>query len=262
MKIDEIARYNIERWKALARANALFTRPYLNLDAASARARLDPEGWLGEIAGKDVLCLAGGGGQQSAAFALLGANVTVVDLSEEQLQRDRQVAAHYQVRIETLQGDMRDLSRLPAASFDIVWQPYSLNFVPNVLDVFSQVASVLRHGGVYRFNCANPFFSGLTEHDWNGEGYLLRRPYQDGAEISYADSAWVYDQSGESVPQPREYRHILSTCVNGLIERGFVIRHLSDSTDFSPDPNATPGTWAHLTAFAPPWLILLAVYRP
>ena len=90
MKIDEIAQYNIERWKALTKANALFTRPYLNLDAASARAKIDPEGRLGEITGKDVLCLAGGGGQQSAAFALLGANVTVVDLSEEQLHRDRE----------------------------------------------------------------------------------------------------------------------------------------------------------------------------
>jgi ubiquinone/menaquinone biosynthesis C-methylase UbiE len=261
MKIDEIAQYNIERWKALTKANALFTRPYLNLDMASARAKIDPEGRLGEITGKDVLCLAGGGGQQSAAFALLGANVTVIDLSEEQLHRDRKVAVHYQVRIETLQGDMRDLSCLRAESFDIVWQPYSLNFVPNVLDVFSQVANVLRHDGIYRFNCANPFFSGLTEKDWSGEGYLLKQPYRDGAEVTCADSAWVY-KSDESVPKPREYRHTLSTLVNGLIERGFVIRHLSDSTDFSPDPNATPGTWEHFTAIAPPWLTFWALYQP
>jgi SAM-dependent methyltransferase len=261
MKIDEIAQYNIERWKALTKANALFTRPYLNLDATSARAKIDPEGRLGEITGKDVLCLAGGGGQQSAAFALLGANVTVVDLSVEQLQRDREIAAHYQVRIETLQGDMRDLSCLRAKSFDIVWQPYSLNFVPNVLGVFSQVANVLRHDGIYRFNCANPFFSGLTEKDWNGEGYLLKQPYRDGAETTCADSAWVYT-SDESVPKPREYRHTLSTLINGLIEQGFVIRHLSDSTDFSPDPDATPGTWEHFTAIAPPWLTFWAVYQP
>ena len=35
--MDEIARYNIARWQVLAQANALFTRPYLNLDVASAR---------------------------------------------------------------------------------------------------------------------------------------------------------------------------------------------------------------------------------
>ncbi|MEW5717905.1 MAG: class I SAM-dependent methyltransferase [Chloroflexota bacterium] len=259
--MDEIARYNIERWKALTKADALFTRPYLNLDTAAARARIDPEGRLGEIVGKDVLLLAGGGGQQSAAFALLGAKVTVVDLSEEQLQRDRQVAAHYHVEIKTRQGDMRDLSLLGAGDFDIVWQPYSINFVPDVRAVFAQVARVLRREGIYYFNCANPFFGGLTERDWNGEGYLLKQPYRDGAEMTCADSAWVCKAS-ESVPNPREYRHTLGALVNGLIEQGFEIRHLSDSTDFSPDLNAMPGTWEHFTAIAPPWLTFWAVFRP
>ncbi|MBI5302690.1 MAG: class I SAM-dependent methyltransferase [Chloroflexi bacterium] len=258
--MDEIARYNIARWQALAQANALFTRPYLNLDAASARARIDPDGWLGELTGKSVLCLAGGGGQQSACFSLLGAAVTVVDLSEEQLQKDRQAAAHYQVNLQTHQGDMRDLSFLDADCFDIVWQPYSINFVPDARQVFAQVARVLRRDGVYRFNCANPFVSGLTEHDWNGVGYPLKQPYLEGVAITYADSSWVYE-SGAAVPMPREYRHTLSTLINGLIEQGFVIRHVSDSTDFSPDANAAPGTWEHFTAIAPPWLTVWAVYR-
>ena len=48
--MDEVADYNIKRWKALAQANALFTRPYLQLDAAAARAKIDPEGRLGEPA--------------------------------------------------------------------------------------------------------------------------------------------------------------------------------------------------------------------
>ena len=259
--MDEIARYNVTRWRALAQANALFTRPYLHLDAAFAHAKIDTEGRLGEIQGKAVLCLAGGGGQQSAAFALLGAVVTVVDLSEEQLQKDRQAAAHYQVNIQTLQGDMRDLSALHAATFDIVWQPYSINFVPDARHVFSQVARVLRYDGVYRFNCANPFVSGLTERDWNGEGYSLKLSYREGAEITYPDSSWVYE-SGEAIPKPREYRHTLSTLINGLVEQGFVIRHVSDSTDFSSDPNATPGTWEHFTSIAPPWLTFWTTYCP
>src|SRR4051812_4374534 len=110
--MDEVAQYNIERWKALTQANALFTRPYLEMDAKAAREKLDEEGRLGEVKGKDVLCLAGGGGQQSVAFALLGANVTVVDLSAEQLQRDQAAAAHHQLAIEIQQGDMRHFAHL------------------------------------------------------------------------------------------------------------------------------------------------------
>jgi ubiquinone/menaquinone biosynthesis C-methylase UbiE len=259
--MDEIAQYNLERWKALTKANALFTRPYWNLDIASAGAKLDPEGRLGELAGKAVLCLASGGGQQSAAFALLGANVTVLDLAEEQLQRDCQVAAHYQVNIQTQQGDMRDLSQLPAQGFDLVWQPYSLNFVPEVHRVFREVARVLRPKGLYRFTCANPFVSGLMPTDWTGEGYLLKQPYQEGAELSYPDPAWV-SESSEPAPWTREYRHTLSTLINGLIAQDFVIQHVSDYTDFNPDPTAAPGTWDHFTAIAPPWLTFWASYQP
>jgi len=257
--MDDVARYNLERWAALAQAKALFTRPYLDLDPATARERLDPDHRLGELAGKTILLLAGGGGQQSVAFALLGATVTVIDLSEDQLARDREAAAHYQTHITTLQGDMRDLSPLSAAAFDIVWQPYSLNFVPSARHVFGEVARVIRPGGLYHFNCANPFVSGLSENDWNGQGYLLTRPYVDGAQVTYADAPWVH-ASTQPIAPPVEYRHTLSTLVNGLLENGFVIRHLSDSAGFNADSAAAPGTWDHFTAIVPPWLTFWSTY--
>lgn len=262
--MDEIARYNRERWKALVDARALFTRPALNLDSASACEKLDPEGRLGSVAGKDVLCLACGGGQQSAAFALLGAKATVFDLSEDQLQRDQEAAAHYGVDIRTRQGDMRDLSCFEEAAFDIVYHAYSLGFVPDARAVFQQVARVIRTGGLYHFNCANPFFSGLSEKDWNGEGYTLKLPYIDGAEMTYEDQDWVYDRSkpGVRISPPREYRHTLSTLFSGLSEQGFLVLHISDYSDFYPDPQAEPGTWNHFVSIAPPWLGFWASYRP
>jgi len=262
--MDEVARYNRERWRALVEADALFTRPALDLDPASARERVDPEGRLGSVEGREVLCLAGGGGQQSAAFALLGARVTVFDLSEEQLRRDREAAAHYGFDIRARQGDMRDLSCFDRASFDIVYHAYSLGFVPEARAVFRQVARVLRPGGLYYFNCANPFTVGLSERDWNGEGYTLRLPYVEAAEVTYEDQGWVYESGRPAAPIPptREYRHTLSTLVGGLVGQGFVILHISDYTDLDPDPNAEPGTWDHLISVAPPWLSFWASYRP
>lgn len=263
--MDAVARYNRRRWDALVEAGALFTRPRLDFDERSARAYLDGGGLLPDVDGAQVLCLAGGGGQQSAAFAVLGARVTVLDLSAAQLRRDQEAAAHYGVSIETIEGDMRDLSRLSDTPFDIVWHPYSLNFVPEVGRVFSEVARVLRTGGLYHFSCSNPFVSGLGPADWTGAGYALRHPYVQGAEISYADEPWVYGRAGpggEPIPPPTEYRHTLATLVNGLAERGFVLRHLSDSTGFHPDSSAEPGTWDHFTAVAPPWLAFWAVYQP
>ena len=44
-----------------------------------------PHRWLGELKGKRVLGLASGGGQQMPIFAALGAQCTVLDYSQQQL---------------------------------------------------------------------------------------------------------------------------------------------------------------------------------
>jgi SAM-dependent methyltransferase len=260
--MDEIGAYNRERWDALASAGALFSRPYRDLDAESARARLDPEGRLGDVRGKDVLCLASGGGQQSIAFALLGANVTVFDLSAPQLQRDRETAAARGLTIRVEQGDMRDLSRFAAASFDLVWQPYSINFVPDARPVFREVARILRPDGIYCLMVANPFTIGLRAKDWTGSSYPLTRPYLAGAVVAAPDEPWVVGSNDQapSIPPPREYRHTLGDVVNGLAEHGFVIEHLTEHTHDAPD--APPGSWEHFTTFAPPWFTVWTSYRP
>ena len=161
--MDKISRFNRERWNALAAANIQYSRPLLALTPAEARVRLDPYGVMAPVAGKDVLCLASGGGQQSIAFALLGARTTVFDLSDAQLARDRQAAENHQVEITIEEGDMRDLSRFAANSFDLVWHAYSINFLPDPRPVLAEVARVLRPGGQYRVQWQNPFLAGVDE---------------------------------------------------------------------------------------------------
>ncbi|WP_160150397.1 class I SAM-dependent methyltransferase [Nonomuraea solani] len=261
---DDVYRYNEERWEALVAADALFTRPMLDLDEEKARAYLGLArlGLPDDLAGRKVLCLAGGGGQQSAAFALLGADVTVFDISAGQLERDRSAAEHYGVGVRTVQGDMRDLSALYDSSFDLVWHPYSLTFVPDSRVVFREVAKVVEKGGHYHLMCANPFFSGLTHSSWNGEGYTLRQPYTDEAATSYPDQEWVYDRTsdGRSIREPREYRQTLSRIVNGLTGEGFLLTHLSEV--HSDRPGLEPGSWEHFMSVAPPWLEFVWQYRP
>src|SRR5262245_52506762 len=105
--MDAVSAFNKNRWEALARAGSLFSRPWLALEVETALSRVDPWGELGSVRDKEVLCLAGGGGQQSAAFGVAGARVSVLDIAEGQLERDRQAARHYGYHVDTVQGDMR-----------------------------------------------------------------------------------------------------------------------------------------------------------
>lgn len=261
--MDELARYNQARWEELARARLEFTLPLLDLTPEDVRQRIDPTAMLGELRGKQVLCLATGGGQQSAMFGLLGAAVTVFDLSPTQLQRDQEAAAHYGYPIRTVQGDMRDLAVFADNSFDLVYQAYSLNFVPSVEPVFREVARVLRPGGLYQMQWANPFTQSVDDQAWDGETYLLHHPYRDGFETSTYYPTWdIEDEEGRwrQIASPREFRHILSTVINGLAASGFMILRLQEA--MSEDPEPEPGTWEHYKSVAPPYLTLWTRLRP
>ena len=263
--MDDVYTYNEKRWEALVEANALFTKPWLDLNAHSARSRIDRWGLLGDLTGMKVLCLASGGGQQSAAFALLGASVTVFDISQGQLNKDQQAAAHYGVTITTQQGDMRDLSIFEDRAFDVVWHPYSLNFVPDCRVVFREVARVIRPGGMYHFAAANPFACGMGTRDWNGEGYVVRRQYIEGAEMTYEDEAWVFRGDTETVPDvegPREYRQTLGRMLNGLADNQLVVLKMLEWAGHEQNLEAEVGDWEHFTSFLPPWFLFWTQYRP
>ena len=261
--MDSIRAYNERRWNALVEARAVFTRPALDLTETTARALIDPHGLLGIVRGRSVLCLASGGGKQSAAFGVLGAQVTVADICEPQLATDRSVAAIYGYSIQTVEADMRDLSALGDAVFDLVHHAYSINFIPDPSVVFSQIGRVLKPGGTY-IAFANPFAQGVSPSDWRGDGYPLRSPYEDGLEIEYRDEPWVLGSSStdraSALPPPREYRHTLSRIINSLTEMGFIPRYLSEHRGESEDDS--PGTWVRFTSILPPWFDLWTWYRP
>src|SRR5262245_53183835 len=83
--------------------------------------RAVPCDWFGNnLAGKRVLCLASGGGQQVPVLAAAGADVVSFDLSEEQLAKDFAVCAREGLKARCVQGDMANLSCFDDGSFDLI----------------------------------------------------------------------------------------------------------------------------------------------
>ena len=259
---DETARHNLEYWKRQVETDCEYSRPWLDLDRdllerfVSGKVEIMPApyGYLyprsvfQNVAGKDVLCLASGGGQQSAAFGLLGARVTVLDLTDEQLEMDRRTAAHHGYEIRTIAGDMRDLTTLDDDSFDLVYQAISICFVPDTREVYSEVAGILRPGGLYRVGHVNPATYGMEEETWDGVGYRIMEPNYHGR-VERADAM--------------EYRHSLSDIFTGLAERGFHILSVDDDPrHLTVDPDATPGTWEHLRWWVLAYFAIVAQWRP
>ena len=155
---------NRARWEAEVLKKGGFTVPWLDLDRDDilkyAEDQLDPVPYhlyqiypaylLRDVAHKDVLCLAAGGGQQTAVFGLLDAHVTVIDFTQGQLDGDMTAAKHYGYQVKTRCLNIRDLSEIEDASFDLVYQGPSMSWVPSVHEVYSGVSRIIRPGGQYR----------------------------------------------------------------------------------------------------------------
>ena len=269
--MDTPTNSNEKIWDKLVQNDVLCSRPKLDLTPKVAFDYINQRGFYqNDFQDKKVLCLAGGGGQQSLAFALLEARVTVVDFSAAQLEKDKLAAAKFDKKIQLIKADMRDLSMLEKESFDIIYQPYSINYVPSVAPVFEEVQRLLKPGGIYDLMVHNPYVHGTwkdgcwgnewqTNELWKGKGYPIWQPYQDGYPIKTADPNWNFANShGDlvKIESPQEYRHTLATMLNGLISRNFELLQFKE--EVGTDDTQTPGSWEHYKSCAPPWLYILS----
>ena len=107
-----------------------------------------PHEWFGDLAGKKLLGLASGGGQQMPVFSALGAVCTVLDYSERQLLSEKLVAEREGYSINTVKADMTKTFPFPDEYFDIIFHPVSNNYIKDVYHVFRQCFRVLKKGGV------------------------------------------------------------------------------------------------------------------
>jgi len=267
MEQDEITRKVEERWDRGVAEGDSCTRPLLDLTremveeyAAGRRDKLpgvsvEPRYLLEGAEGKDVLCLASGGGQQSALFGLLGANTTVLDISAGQLRGDRTAAEHYGYEVRTVKGDMRDLTVFDGASFDLVYQPHSFSYVPDVRPVYREVHRVLRTGGLYSAGHVNPAVFAVSlgfcgsrggAGGWDGVGYRIVDPYRGGPVLR--NEAGV-ENMVEGEPTG-EYRHLFKDIFGGLIDLGFTIREVAENPRHLQQPiSGEPGSYEHMLHF-------------
>lgn len=181
-----------------------------------------PKTWFPpDLHGLDTLCLASGGGQQGPILAAAGANVTVYDNSPAQLGQDRFVAERDGLTIHTIEGDMRDLSALASASFDLIVHPVSNLFVPEVRPVWQEAFRVLRPGGSLLSGFLNPVTYIFDIFKADDEGVLEVKysiPFSDLSSLSEEDRQRLIDDGA-----PLEFGHSLDDQIGGQIDAGFVL---------------------------------------
>jgi len=227
----DVRSYNRDAWnREVEGGESRWTQPVTQETIARAKLgefsivltenKAVPMDWFPSLAGADVLCLASGGGQQGPVLAAAGARVTVFDNSPAQLKQDQLVAEREALPIVTVEGDAADLSMFADASFDLVFNPCSTVFMPDVRAVWKECARILRTGGILMTGSMNPvhYIFDLYKAD---EGILEVAhsiPYSDLNSIS-RDELQEHMEKG----LPVEFGHSLTDLLGGQCDAGFVI---------------------------------------
>jgi SAM-dependent methyltransferase len=242
--------HNRRAWDARVRRRDVFTKPASDEDFRNPLAVVDRHGWLGpSIAGLRVLCLASGGGSQSALYAAAGAKVTVLDISAEMLALDRQVAAERGLDLEVIQASMDDLTALPQAGYEIVIHPVSTCYVPDVLRVYREVARVTAPAGLYVSQHKQPGSLQASIAPSPG-GYELNEPYYRSGPLPTVVG------SPHREPGTLEFLHRWEELIGGLCRSGFAIEDLVEP--LHADPQAEIGSFAHRSRYVAPYLRIKA----
>lgn len=180
-----------------------------------------PHEWFGDLKGKKVLGLASGGGQQMPIFAALGAECTVLDYSEKQLESERMVAQREGYTIEIIRGDMTKPLPFADETFDLIFHPVSNCYVKEVKPIFKECARILKHGGI--------MLSGLD----NGVNYLV-----DDEEIRIVNTMpfdpLMNAQQRRQLEESdcgMQFSHTVDEQLGGQLEAGLCLTHIYGDTN-------------------------------
>lgn len=235
----DVRDYNRHAWDRQVAAGNRWTVPVGREVTAAARrgdwsvvltpTRPVPRDWFGPLAGRQVLCLASGGGQQGPVLAAAGAVVTAFDNSPAQLARDREVAERDGLTIATVEGDMRDLSAFPADRFDLVFHPCSNAFVPEVRPVWRECFRVLKPGGALLAGFVNPVLYVFDDDAAMDRGELVVRhriPYSDLTSLTDAERRRYADRG-----EPLCFGHTLEDHIGGQLDAGLMLTGFYEDGD-------------------------------
>ena len=241
----DVLRYNRDAWDKEVKNENVWTVPVTSDQVALARRgdwsvvltprRPVPREWFPELLGTAVLCLASGGGQQGPLLAAAGARVTVFDNSDGQLGQDRLVAARDRLDIDTVQGDMADLSHFGDGAFDLVFHPCSNCFSESIRPVWRECFRVLRPGGTLLAGFANPLLF-CFDREKESQGVLELKypvPYSDVASLSADERARLLEPD-----EPLCFGHSLEDQIGGQLDAGFILTALYEDVHLEGDMTA------------------------
>lgn len=184
---------------------------------------------LGDLTGKKVLHLQCHFGQDSISLARMGAEVTAVDLSNEAIEKGKEIAEQAGANVNFICCNVYSLKEHLDEQFDLVYTSYGvIGWLPDMNKWADIIQHFLKPNGQLVFVEFHPVVWMFDDNfDKIGYNYFNDGPIQETQNGTYADP----DADLELVYVM--WNHGMSEVVNALIGKGLAIKRLNEY-DYSP----------------------------
>lgn len=182
-----------------------------------------PKDWFPVMKGTKLLGLASGGGQQMPIFGALGAECTVFDYSQKQLDSERLVAEREGYQINIVRGDMSKPLPFEDGSFDMIFHPVSNCYIEDVMHVWRECYRILKSGGILMAGLDNGINFIFDDEEKNLCHSLPFNPLKD--ERIYKELM----DNNDGI----QFSHTLEEQIRGQLKAGFILKDLYEDTNGS-----------------------------
>jgi SAM-dependent methyltransferase len=191
-------------------------------------------------------------GQQAPILAAAGAQVWVLDASPRQLAQDRFVAERDNLELATVEGDMADLAAFDVASLDLIVNPVSTLFVPELDPVWAECSRILKPTGVLMTGFLNPDEFVFDPDALDKEGRFVVRYPLPYVELDTLDKGQIAERRRDY--QMFHFNHTMEAQLGGILRAGFVVTHFFE--DHRPESDQNP-----IRDFMPSYFVVRAERR-
>lgn len=182
-----------------------------------------PKQWFPNLTGCKLLGLASGGGQQMPIFTALGAECTVMDYSQKQLDHESMIASREGYSINIVKADMTKRFPFEDESFDMIFHPVSNCYIEDVLHVWRECHRVLKKGGFLLAGMDNGINFIFDDEQITLKYKLPFNPLKDPELYKQC----MEDNSGI------QFSHTIEEQVGGQLRSGFILTDLYEDTSGS-----------------------------
>lgn len=242
----DLSKINERAWNCLA-YEAWLSR-YGTPDGAALKIVRNPAArlsslynYFGDVKGKRIVNLLGSHGSKAVALALLGAEVTVVDMSEENSRYANELAAASGVKINYIVSDVLKLpNEYLKPDYDIVFSELGiLHYFTDLKPFMNVFCRLLKPGGRAIIQDFHPF-SKLIES--KGTTHNIRKhkitgDYFDTSliETDVAFSKFLPMEMQQEIPKVTLRKWTLGEIVTSVAESGLTIKLLKEEGNLSSD---------------------------